>query len=205
MPSDYTDSVFLNCPLDEEYRELLWASTFALFDCGFVPRCALAESDSGEVRFEKILRIMAECRFGIHDVSRTELDSGGFPRFNMPFELGLFIGMKRFGNRIQQQKKVLVLDRESYRYQRYLSDLAGMDISSHNNDVRTMIGTVRDWLRSASQRTSIPGAANVVERFQEFRHGWLPPTLTELQIPLTELTWIEYRDLAYKWADRTPL
>jgi hypothetical protein len=58
--------------------------------CGFRPRCALELDDSAEVRIDKILRKIAECRFGVHDLSRTELDAASaLPRFNMPLELGL--------------------------------------------------------------------------------------------------------------------
>jgi len=32
-----------------------------------------------------------------HDISRTELNEHSLPRFNMPLELGLFLGASRFG------------------------------------------------------------------------------------------------------------
>jgi hypothetical protein len=86
-------------------------------------RCALEIDDGSQVRIERILRIISECRFGIHDLSRTELDRRNrLPRFNMPLELGLFLGAKRFGNRAQREKVCLILDREPYRYQRFISD-----------------------------------------------------------------------------------
>ena len=60
---------------------------------------------SGDVRFDKIQRIVAECKFGVHDISRTELDQEHqLPRFNMPLELGVFIGARRFGNTQQKNK-----------------------------------------------------------------------------------------------------
>jgi hypothetical protein len=35
--------------------------------------------------------MIEECRFGINDLSAVELGAtAGLPRFNMPFELGLF-------------------------------------------------------------------------------------------------------------------
>jgi len=58
-----------------------------------MPRCALEVQDSSENRLKKILRIIGECQFAIHDISRTDLDKKHqLPRFNMPFELGLFMG-----------------------------------------------------------------------------------------------------------------
>ncbi len=47
------------------------------------------------------------------------------PRFNMPLELGIFLGAKRFGSQKQKQKNGLILDREKYRYQSFCSDIAG--------------------------------------------------------------------------------
>jgi hypothetical protein len=45
------------------YRAKLRAIVFAIRDCGFQARCALEESDSGEVRLHKILRLQKECRY----------------------------------------------------------------------------------------------------------------------------------------------
>src|SRR5436309_3664590 len=111
-------AVFLNVPFDADYRPLFEALVFAVTDCAFVPRCALEASDGGHVRVEKIAHIITACNFGVHDISRTELDKKSrLPRFNMPFELGLFLGAKRFGTGRQKRKSTLILDRERYRFQ----------------------------------------------------------------------------------------
>ena len=60
----------------------------------------------------------------------------------MPLELGLFLGAKRFGGTDQRSKKALVLDREPYRYQTFISDIAGKDIHAHGGDVVALIGEV---------------------------------------------------------------
>jgi hypothetical protein len=113
MPAaDYERSVFVNCPLDEEYRYLFEAVVFAIQDCGYETRCALEVTDASEVRIDKITRIIGDCRFGVHDISRTDPDSTTIlPRFNMPLELGLFLGAKRFGHGQQKSKACLILDR----------------------------------------------------------------------------------------------
>jgi hypothetical protein len=56
-------------------------------------------------------------QFGIHDVSRVELDeSNKLPRFNMPLELGLFLGAKSFSDEARQKKKrCLILDSDPHR------------------------------------------------------------------------------------------
>ena len=104
----YNDNVFINCPFDLAYKPLLDAIVFAVHDCGFVARCALEEGDASQVRIDKIYSIIEDCRYGIHDISRTELDeTSRLPRFNMPLELGIFLGAKRFGIEEQDKKNAL--------------------------------------------------------------------------------------------------
>ena len=89
----YNDNVFINCPFDTEFDNLKNAIVFAIFDCGFTPRCALEISDNGSVRFDNIKKLIGDSKFGVHDISRIELDTvNNLPRFNMPLELGVFIG-----------------------------------------------------------------------------------------------------------------
>jgi hypothetical protein len=137
--------VFINCPFDRAYLPIFRVIVFAVFDCGYDARCALEVSDSSEVRIDKILRIVSECKYGIHDISRTELDKEtNLPRFNMPLELGIFLGAKRFGDDEQKKKVCLILDREPYRYQGFISDIAGQDIQSHKKDDSQTIKIVRN-------------------------------------------------------------
>ena len=101
----YTRNVFINCPFDEAYLSIFHAIIFTVFDCGYTPRCSLEIEDSSEVRIEKIAKVISECKYGIHDISRTEFDKDtNLPRFNMPLELGMFLGAKRFGDDEQRKK-----------------------------------------------------------------------------------------------------
>ena len=145
MPNGrYADNVFMNCPFDTEYKSIFNAIIFAIFDCGYVARCALEIDDAGQVRIDKIGRIIADSKFGVHDISRTELDQHTeLPRFNVPLELGMFLGAKRFGNTHQKAKVSLIIDRELYRYQRFMSDISGQDIRSHQNDPLEAIRIIR--------------------------------------------------------------
>jgi hypothetical protein len=96
--------IFINCPFDPRYRPMLRGLVFAVHDCGFAARSALEVEDSGEVRVQKVVRIIGESPYAIHDISRVDLDAKtGFPRFNMPLELGLFLGAKAFGDATNQQ------------------------------------------------------------------------------------------------------
>jgi hypothetical protein len=141
MPTSdsYDDNVFFNCPFDEEYKPLFDAAIFCIHDAGFVARCALEISDSSQNRLSKILQLIAACKYGIHDLSRVALDTGtSLPRFNMPLELGIFLGCKAFGSRLQRSKCCLVLDSEPYRYRGWISDIAGQDIEIHRNEAKAV-------------------------------------------------------------------
>jgi hypothetical protein len=135
MPASPSASVFINCPFDKQYQPLFEAIVFCVSACGFLPRCTLELTDASEVRIENIYRLIAQCTNGIHDISRTEVDDQPYqlPRFNMPLELGIFLGAKRFGG--SSKKRCLIMDRQPYRYQRFISDIGGR-ISKHMIGVR---------------------------------------------------------------------
>ena len=198
---NYNDNVFINCPFDEKYKSLFDAMVFAVHDCGFIPRCALEEEDASEVRIDKIYNIIANCRYGIHDISRTELDeNSGLPRFNMPLELGIFLGAKKFGIEEQERKKCLIMDTERYRYQQFISDIAGQDIQAHDNSSKEVITSVRNWLRTASRRESIPGGSIIWKRYRDFRRD-LPQTAREYQLTVEDLIFNDYSLVVTRWLE----
>ena len=98
----YETNVFINCPFDRAYEPTLHAIVFAIIQCGYTVRCALETIDTGQTRIDKILKLIGECRFGVHDLSRVQRDEpNNLPRFNMPFELGLFLAARHFGDTAQ--------------------------------------------------------------------------------------------------------
>jgi len=132
---------------------------FTTIASGYTPRCALDETDGGEVRLAKIAKLIEECDWAIHDISRVETSDGDLPRFNMPLELGLHLGAKLFGNARQRRKRALILDADKHRYDKMLSDISGQDIEAHARRVNQMIARVRNWLRMAAQTARRPCAA----------------------------------------------
>ena len=193
--------LIINCPFDEEYRPLFEAMVFAISDCGFVVRSAMEVDDGSQVRIDKIANIIAECRLGIHDISRTELDPvAQLPRFNMPLELGMFLGAKRYGNTRQRQKICLILDRERYRYQRFCSDIAGQDIRTHDNDPAVAVRVVRDWLRNALVPPAIllPSGSRIARRYAEFQAD-LPLICELIRLDPDELTFNDLTSLISVW------
>jgi hypothetical protein len=186
MAAVYDNSVFINCPYDSAYRPLFEAVVFAVYDCGFYPRSALEVEDSSQVRIEKINTIIAQCRLAIHDVSRTQTDRRTrLPRFNMPLELGIFLGAKAFGSAEQKRKAAIILDTQPYRYQRYISDIAGQDIRAHGGNPEKAIHAVRNFLATFSPRdTVLPGGDRIIARYEQFR-AELPDTCAELHLDPT--------------------
>lgn len=167
-PLNSIDDVFINCPFDPEYQKLFEALIFTTFACSFRPRSAKEVADDAELRLNKIYSLIEQCRFGIHDISRTELDAtNNLPRFNMPLELGIFLGAKRFGNKGQKEKRALIFDFEAYRYMKFLSDIAGADIHIHNNDPQKIMTETRDWLANVSNR-DLPSANKVQILYEKF-------------------------------------
>jgi hypothetical protein len=194
--------VFINCPFDEEYRGVFEALIFALRALGFWPRSARELDDGGEVRIEKLYRIIQECRFGIHDISRTTLDKANrLPRFNMPLELGMFLGAKRYGSAPQKEKRILILDTEQYRYQKFISDLAGMDIHAHHNDPFKAISETRDWLANVADRELISGR-RLQTLYREFRKK-LPAVAKERGLNVSRLSYADYERLVAGWLMET--
>jgi hypothetical protein len=193
--------VFVNCAFDAGFRPLFYAIVFAVTRSGFIARCALEADDSAETRFVKIQRIVEECRFGIHDISRTQLDGlPPLPRFNMPLELGLFLGARRYGSPAQRRKRLLILDTEQYRYQRFVSDLAGQDIHAHADRTDLAIERVATWLRIQSDSTTVPGGKRIVEEFDAFQLA-LPQALEDRRLQPDEMTFGDYVAVAAGYID----
>lgn len=198
---DYDHSVFVNCPFDRRYKKLFRAIIFSIIDCGFIPRCALEITDSSVERLSKLFDLIANCRLGIHDISRTQLDGKTrFPRFNMPLELGMFLGAKQFGDRVQRKKNCLITDTELYRFQKFISDIAGKDIKAHGNNVSKVIKIVRNWLASYS-KVIIPGAQRMNKKYEDFLDQ-LPRQCQKLHLVPADLTFVDYKLLAEAWLEK---
>jgi len=168
---DYDGDCFLNFPFDAAYLPLQEALVFAVTALGLRPRCALENANGGWPRYNKIRGLIRDSRWGIHDLSRTELTDVSLPRFNMPFELGLFLGAASFGSVQQQEKSCLVLVRGRDLHQHYISDLAGCDPVPHQNDPDQMVRAVRHWVvtEQPAKETSLPNARELMRYFRQFQ------------------------------------
>lgn len=195
---EYEENVFINCPFDKEYASIFEAIVFAVNDAGFRPKCARERLDSSQVRLKKITELISASRYSIHDLSRTELDHvNALPRFNMPLELGIDLGCKEFHPDCSD-KSLLIFDSEQYRFQRFVSDLSGQDIHQHSNNPKMAVTRVRDWLRTESGKSGIPGGAAIYTRYQAFRAD-LPGICAKLRLDVGDLTFADFSYTIARW------
>jgi hypothetical protein len=198
-----SDDVFINCPFDEAYAPLFQTLIFGISACHFRPRSARESDDGSQVRLEKLYDIIEECRYGVHDLSRTELDAAnGLPRFNMPLELGIFLGCKRYGGETQRDKRLLILDVEQYRYQQFISDLAGMDIHAHGGAPIDALVETRNWLATVSRR-KLPSGPRLTAVHAQFLADL--PALAESQgFPAEQIPYVDFVGMVAGWLVEAP-
>lgn len=190
-PAGYNDSIFINCPFDPEYTQILQAIVFAIYRCGFFPKTAQDNDDGTENRLSKIISIIKKCKYGIHDISRTEVNSEGFPRFNMPFELGIFFGARFLGSSEQKKKNALIFEKTRYSYLQVISDLNGIDPKAHNNNPLLAIKKISEWLTDTSLRKTIPGHLIIVREYKSFRKK-LPSIVQKLGLDPDDIPFRNY-------------
>jgi hypothetical protein len=204
---DYLNNVFINCPFDANYHPMFEAIVFSIHDCGFIARCAREEEDSGDIRFQKLIRIIEDCKYGVHDISKADLDvNTNLARFNMPLELGLFMGAQRYAAKEHhnRNKKILVMDSAQFRYQQFISDLSGTDISSHGNSADQAINIVRKFLYNNTRRNNIASGQFISSRYHEFVNA-LPDYCDALHWERNDLTFLEYASCVTEWIKANPI
>lgn len=119
----------------------------------------------------------------------------------MPLELGIFLGAKRFGSGDQEEKRCLILDVERYRFQSFISDLAGMDVVDHGGDPQRIVEKVRDWLAVVSRRKTIPGTAAILDSYDRFASA-LPELAQVAGFKFADLIYPDYERLVLAWVKR---
>jgi hypothetical protein len=200
---NFDRNVFVNCPFDADYVSLLRPLLFTLFYLGYNPRIATERADSGEPRIAKIIQLIQESKFGIHDLSRIRSQKAGeLFRLNMPFELGLDYGCKIYRGGRWKQKRCLILETERYRYQAAISDLSNSDIKEHDDRPDKIVRQVRNWLVQEDLKNG-PSPTTIWYKFNDFMAD-LFDKLTKQNfsqedienLPITELSahmkaWIE--------------
>ena len=201
--SEFNKNVFINCPFDDDFRQLLLCSIFTVKYLGYNPRVSIEKADSGDTRITKIINIIKESKFGIHDLSRiVSKSSNEHYRMNMPFELGIDYGYQKSGIEKWKTKKILVLEKERYRYQKALSDLSGSDIKAHNDEPIKIIKAIRDWFITEELKKG-PSGNYIWNNYNEFQ-AYLYDELVEKDGHETvdEATIMEITNYMSNWLQR---
>lgn len=172
MLPEYNSSVFVNCPFDEEFAPILEAMLFLIIRAGLRPRLASERLENGESRLDKILSLIEQCKYSVHDLSRSVArKDGDLFRMNMPFELGLDMGRRRAPDPETSDKKFIIFEQNPYELKRCLSDLGGVDVEFHRNDFRTALLKLRNFLR-VEAACQLPGVSAIEGDYVTFQ-GWM--------------------------------
>jgi len=165
----FEKNVFINCPFDDEYMQSLRVLLFLIIKLNFEPRISLERSDSSEYRLDKIISLIEKSKFSIHDLSRIKAKKmNEYYRLNMPFELGIDLGRKKFSTREHKEKKFLVLGGKKYDYMKALSDFSGFDIKYHESNPKVLLTEVRNWFIGNAELKGIPGPSKLWGEYCEF-------------------------------------
>ena len=195
--------MFINCPYDDDYRWLLLAIIFTTIILGYNPRLALENSDCGEIRIDKIARLIKESKYSIHDLSRLKSSRPNeFYRLNMPFELGMDFGCRKLLDGKFKEKKFLILETELYRYKKALSDLSGIDIKAHKDDLNFLFESLRDWFVENTDARCVFSATKIKSMYIDFQ-GYLRDESIKLGFNesnyIQKLTITEHINYAKAW------
>ncbi|MCA3694439.1 hypothetical protein [Aquidulcibacter sp.] len=172
MAATFETSVCINCAFDQEFSPLLHAIAFCVVDLGFYPRLAPETADHSTPRLERITTLINSSKFGIHDLSKCKTsDPEAYFRMNMPFELGMDFGARRFGDGPLKTKAILVLEHTAYDTKKALSDIAGWDVLAHDGNYDTTIRQVRNWMVHAARATP-KGPARIIADYASFQQWY---------------------------------
>ena len=207
LPADepvagYASNVFINCPFDKEYSDLLRPILFTIIYLGYNPRIASERSDSAENRVDKICELIRDSKYSIHDLSRLQARRAEeFYRLNMPFELGIEYGARLFGMPFMNRKKCLILERKLHDFKKALSDLSGVDIKSHDNEPEEAVRAVRDWFVETVGLRHVKTASVIWYRFNNFTSDFYEAMMAEgsPKKDIDEMPLPEYIDYIRDW------
>ena len=142
----YDTNVFINCPFDPQYRELLEKLIFILSFYEFEVLMSVNKS-SADDRLLEITNLIRDSKFSFHDLSRhISSKKGEIARFNMPFEFGIDFGCHQFDKQ-RKDKVIALIDSSPHSYDVHISDMSGRDILYHYNNAEYLFEIIPTWLR----------------------------------------------------------
>ncbi|HET8772774.1 MAG TPA: hypothetical protein VFP80_03245 [Thermoanaerobaculia bacterium] len=91
------------------------------------------------------------------------------------------------------------MDVDRYRYQKFISDIAGQDIVAHGGRSTPAIRIIRDWLSDADPKMAkMPAGSMIAERYELFRSD-LPALCARVHLVVEELTFNDYVLQVEEW------
>ena len=165
--------VFLNLAFDRRREYLYLALIAGVVGVGLNPRCVV-ELPANAIRLDRLRQLIASCRYSIHDMSAVEVTARPFrvPRFNMPFELGLAIGIQLDS----EEHECRVMESVRHRVDQSLSDLRGIDAYIHRGTPDGVLDAVRNMFAAIprqplNRRRDFAAVYETLSGFRRSRDG----------------------------------
>lgn len=138
--------VFLNYPFDDEFASLEDAIHFPIIAANLLPLCAKDLTSPDRPRLDMLVSAISNCHYSLHDLSRGKGEGDdNFARMNMPIETGMAMFHALHTQRRDHRCAFFVAS--PHDYQRFASDLAGLDPKCHDNNEDVLVNAVYEWLR----------------------------------------------------------
>jgi hypothetical protein len=157
--------VFLNYPFDEVYAPLERAMHFAVVAANLIPVCAKDLTAPDKPRLKMIIDMVDNCFYSAHDLSRTR----GKPRMNMPLEFGMAL-YPAITTQWEHHRCAFFVS--NTKWQKYVSDLSGLDPFIHEDNPSTVLREMYDWLISVAPPNQVRkklAAHDIIEQFKVFK------------------------------------
>lgn len=97
---------------------------------------------------------------------------------------------------------MLILDIERFRFQKFISDLAGMDIHEHAGKPEAAVRETRDWLANVSRRQLASGE-KIVRSYLQFVAD-LPGLAAALEFDPKEIPYVDFERIIVGWLTADP-
>lgn len=196
------NAVFINCPFDDEYLPLLRALLFVARFYGLDVKIASNDLDSKSNRLARIILLMRESKYSVHDLSKMKSDKEGeYYRMNMPFELGLDYGIGG------DEKVFLIFENEPYKLKIALSDINGWDVRPHLDNPETLIMEFRRWIvanRALTKELKEYSSSDIWYKYNDF-YGSFSDYMTIHHMKDEEISIPEYLDFINSYLKDNPI
>lgn len=161
--------VFLNYPFEPAYRPFGDALAFGVAAAGLLPLSALDYSSPDTLRLSRLVEAISSSAYSVHDLSRSQGEGpDNYARMNMPVEMGMAL-FHAMNTQYQEHRCAFVVP-QAHGYQKFASDLAGLDPLVYEDSAPQLVTLTFEWLQRVVPRQwlSVQAASLVAEAYAEF-------------------------------------